>query len=177
MCNSNPWLIAGTVQEASDKCITLEEDDPDIIDRVLCYLYTTDYMDVEDESLMDFLIKDADSANESLTSQPEIDADEPLDKKRLTQYALMVNTRVYAAADKLDIPELKELAHEKFLSRLQSDAWPFHNFHGGRYAGSTCTRVWKVLTLSSPNSCPRSHTLNTDWRQAPPRDHSKGVRQ
>lgn len=43
--------------------------------------------------------------------------------------ALLTNTRVYAAAEKYDIPELKELAHQKFMSRLCMQSWPYDNFH------------------------------------------------
>ena len=41
----------------------------------------------------------------------------------------MVNARVYAIADKYDIPELRELAHQKFGSRLCMQTWPYHEFH------------------------------------------------
>ena len=43
--------------------------------------------------------------------------------------ALLTNTRVYAAADKYDVPDLKHLAHEKLRSRLCLEPFPWHDFH------------------------------------------------
>ena len=40
-----------------------------------------------------------------------------------------MNARVYAAADKYEIPELRDLAHQKFASRLYLRMWPYYEIH------------------------------------------------
>lgn len=75
-------------------------------------------------------------ADQAPASQQKTDAEKFNIKKKYTHDALIVNTKVYAAADKYDVPELKELAHRKVLDRLESDAWPFYNFHNGKCSRS-----------------------------------------
>ena len=68
------------------------------------------------------------------SNEPSDNQQNPKAEKLLTLEAKihntpLTNTRVYAAADKYEIPDLKHLAHEKLRSRLRLKPFPWHEFH------------------------------------------------
>jgi hypothetical protein len=90
-------------QEGKTGRISLDDDDPDTVERMISYLYTLDYEDEE---------------------YPGARAKENLG---LTPPALFSSIRVYAIADKYIIPALKELARERFSEWAESN-WSHHDF-------------------------------------------------
>ena len=80
-----------SAQEGKTGIITLSDDDPDTVERMLSYLYCSDYESGEDSS------------------------------------SGFNNARVYAIAEKYDIPLLKELAKERFV-KWAEDNWSHRDF-------------------------------------------------
>lgn len=104
---------------------------------LLHYLYTLDYVDAEAPETEGAAALVTSTEEESLAdktpvSQPGKKIETILVNKKHIHEALIANTRVYSAADKYEIPELKDLAHQKFLSRLEHDAWPYYKLHAGK---------------------------------------------
>lgn len=87
-------------------------DDPAVVDRVLDYLYTLDYYATPE-------VTDHAGINASTISFTS--------EVNYRHHRLIMNTKVYAMADRLGIPQLKQLAREKF----EGDAveWPNVDFH------------------------------------------------
>jgi hypothetical protein len=79
--------------------INLEEEDPEIFERVVKFMYTSDYND----SLGSAITKVTRTAST---------------KSGTASQALIVNTKVYISAEKWDIPALKKLAVKKFEDAL-----------------------------------------------------------
>ena len=96
-------------QEAATATITLDDDDPSTVRRMLTYLYTLDYDD-EDASpdLSASLSTDGGGVADS-SSKPAV-----VDDATTSHCKAMNNVRVYALAEKYDISVLKELAKSKF---------------------------------------------------------------
>ena len=97
-------------QESITATITLEDDDPSTVRRMLTYLYTLDYDDgdafpavARDES------RDTDGPVPGLTPKPDVN-----DAKMISHGKSMNNIHVYALVDKYNIPGLIELAKIKF---------------------------------------------------------------
>ncbi|KAG7002083.1 tRNA (guanine(26)-N(2))-dimethyltransferase [Physcia stellaris] len=137
----------GNFLEAQQGKIDLPEDDPKIVDLVLQYLYKLDYSDDEvseaaskDDGTLDLNRSSsrepspfaaATEAQESVDDQVskleevEIETDQAVDLQNIHS-RLLVNTAVYATADRLNIPELKDLAAAKFAECAKY--WPQHDF-------------------------------------------------
>ncbi|TVY28203.1 hypothetical protein LHYA1_G003352 [Lachnellula hyalina] len=119
-------------RESIDKETSLEEDDPHTVERMLAYLYNSDYCDGDDsgpaagvaspESLAsperptDALEDEerSDSTSQSILEEPDnisATTDVP---------SLLNNVLVYAIAEKYGIAELKELAKSKFQGQAGS---------------------------------------------------------
>jgi hypothetical protein len=82
--------------------INLEEEDPEIFERVVKFMYTSDY-------------------NDSPGSETTTITRTASTKSGTTSQALIVNTKVYVSADKWDIPALKKLAANKFEDALPKE--------------------------------------------------------
>ncbi|KAI9806172.1 MAG: hypothetical protein M1826_004671 [Phylliscum demangeonii] len=103
------------------------DDDPGSISRMLSYLYTFDYDDGGDMEAHQG--PDAPVAPVVDVAEPSMDQDKPGPERddgpgveragpqTFTELALKNNVLVYAAAEKYDVPLLKELAKEKFIAR------------------------------------------------------------
>lgn len=104
---------------------------------LLYYLYTLDYIDAEAPETAGAAALATSTEEESLADKTPVSqlgkkTETILVDKKHIHEALIANTRVYSAADRYDIPELKDLAHQKFLSQLEHDAWPYYKFHAGK---------------------------------------------
>jgi hypothetical protein len=105
----------------------LEEDDPQTVERMLAYLYTSDYCDGDysgsaadvaapEEVLADVLEDEERSGSTSQSIMKEQD-----DASATTdELSLLNNVLVYAIAEKYGIAELKQMAKEKFRSQARS---------------------------------------------------------
>lgn len=88
--------------------MSLKDDDPLTVSRMLNYLYTLDYDDSGLPASPDFYM-----SNESPSTQIG-DLVKTLESGATTQHHMMNNSVVYAIAAKYDIPDLKVLAENKF---------------------------------------------------------------
>ena len=128
------------MQEATTRLIDLKEDDPDVIERVLDFMYTMDYEDKKtltqkelrtlpqirfscpDESPVgpqgstegvDGVTKKVSQIGE--TFNETLQTDDTLELEQvLVHMNLMINVQVYAAADRYGIHLLKDKSKEKF---------------------------------------------------------------
>jgi hypothetical protein len=87
------------LQEAKSGVISLEEEDPQIFERVVKFMYTSDYSNSLDSATTA-------TAVTASTNSGTVPRD------------LIVHTRVYISAEKWDIPALKNLAAKKFEDAL-----------------------------------------------------------
>ncbi|KAL8730526.1 MAG: hypothetical protein Q9166_003975 [cf. Caloplaca sp. 2 TL-2023] len=130
-------------REAQTARIDLSEDDEHALKRMLVYLYTESYDDLDIEPEMTSACDAADTPDSAvahlepdsasdiqaiLCNQAKSQGAEQTDdsaKKYAEQTvsALLNNVRVYALADKYDIQDLKVFAKSKFESRSSSAAW------------------------------------------------------
>ena len=98
------------VQESMTATITLNDDDQSTVQRMLTYLYTLDY---DDGDALPAVARDGSPNTDSpvldITPEPDVNDDE-----MISHCKNMNNIRVYALADKYNIPALKELAKTKF---------------------------------------------------------------
>ena len=129
--------------------INFEDDDPDVLDCVVNYMYNLDYDDTEatDAAVDGVAENPVDEDEHSTSDQIEVPADEgeivneespstnpdkveqisQISQQQLdTNASLLTNTNVYALADKVDIPSLKHLA--KFKFGFQAKNWPHADF-------------------------------------------------
>ncbi|KAL8700684.1 MAG: hypothetical protein Q9201_005313 [Fulgogasparrea decipioides] len=150
-------------QEAQSGKIDLSEDDPQALERMLVYLYTADYDDVDqsDAEGKDDAADAADAADTASTSaeddyafaqSPTELSTSPIGQKRkrceeeihqsreATASARLNNVLVYALADKYDIQALKELSRVKFEARL-----------GEEWDGDDVLTLLKVIYQSTPS--------------------------
>ncbi|KAL8734282.1 MAG: hypothetical protein Q9181_003249 [Wetmoreana brouardii] len=151
LCTASKFFAAacdGNFKEARDSRIDLSEDDPDALERMLKYLYTADYDDMdhvqregnkktqnEDQSssaadLWSAYPKDdggsvLESSTEALSIRSCEDGKEPDseagERRRLAVSAPLNNVLVYALAEKYDIQTLKILSQAKFRSCSQEE--------------------------------------------------------
>ena len=142
-------------QEAKTATIKLDDDEPETVKRMLLYLYTLDYADgdvpdapIEHDATA---AHDAPAEHDSLAEQVDTEPYRPPQLRRKIQTTteeeadsgtileplqcadphdprMMNNALVYAVAEKYDIPELKELAKQKFQT-LACSKWPHDDFH------------------------------------------------
>ncbi|KAL2214977.1 hypothetical protein M432DRAFT_554120 [Thermoascus aurantiacus ATCC 26904] len=115
VCSQSDFFEAaanGYFSEARANKITLPEDDPQTVERVLSYLYIRDYE--ETGHTMDLVIESAVQKTESVGDDPSANADE-LSQISVSSIAHN-NIRVYVAADKFGIIRLKEVSKERFVN-------------------------------------------------------------
>ena len=86
--------------------ITLDDDDQSTVRRMLTYLYTLDYDEGDHFPAVAMAV-----SVEDPTSKPDV-----VDDTTVCHCKRMSNIRVYAIADKYDLPALKELAKPKFIN-------------------------------------------------------------
>ncbi|KAM0805987.1 BTB/POZ protein, partial [Usnea florida] len=121
----------GNFIERKTGIITMDDDDPEAVKRLLLYLYTFDYPDEDDSDVPVTTdrsytppLPSATTLEESIsdTMSDSCDGATPHDPR------MMTNVLVYAVAEKYDIPELKDLAKHKF-GTLARSKWPQDGFH------------------------------------------------
>lgn len=120
-----------SIKEATTRTIKLDEDDPILIDKMLHYLYETDYEDPE--SIGD---KSPDTGVQALLDEEGLSFAEyhPDDNGSVAlqdeaAYVKMrslaeIYTRMYTIGDKYDVPGLRDCAKQKFDSTITSDWHP-----------------------------------------------------
>ncbi|KAL8828597.1 MAG: hypothetical protein Q9191_002498 [Dirinaria sp. TL-2023a] len=131
-------LCDGIFQEASSGVVNLDKEDPAILERMLRYLYTMDYSD-ELEKGENFRATISTSAQGSPVGTSGIATPEDLSIRpfsvgnrkfdlasRRMEESLMINAQVYAMADLIDIPELRQLAQLKFERRMSISDLKIH---------------------------------------------------
>ena len=106
-------FIQHNIQGAKTSTIELEDDDLEIVRRMLTYFYTLNY---DDEGAYAFL---ASYAHRMIYQPSLVDLQLP-EHEEFKLNKEMNNVAVYAIADKYDIPELKELAKAKLRVTLSS---------------------------------------------------------
>ncbi|KAF7504609.1 hypothetical protein GJ744_002036 [Endocarpon pusillum] len=98
-------LCHGQFKEASNQSVTLEEDDPQMVARLIVFLYSRTYpMTGKDAK------KSADSVRRLLASNDQAYRDQSEDEKLLTFHASL-----YGVADKFECHELKELCQNAYI--------------------------------------------------------------
>lgn len=97
-------------QEAHAATITLEEDDPETVRRMLTYLYTLDYDDGIVARASDDKLEHVNEIEGTMASQASM----TLTLMAEAVSRMMADVLVYSIADKYNISELKELAISKF---------------------------------------------------------------
>ncbi|KAK4695555.1 hypothetical protein P7C71_g2214, partial [Lecanoromycetidae sp. Uapishka_2] len=110
---------SGDFKEAQDGIISLEDDDPFTVDRMMQYLYTMDYDDEgggPDRPYSDLSATATATAMDLEDTKPQ-----PTSHEDLWRYRLMSNVQVYALAEKYDIGALKKLAMVKLGAMLSSE--------------------------------------------------------
>jgi len=123
-------------QEAHSGRIELQEDDPDTVERMISYMYTLDYEDEEyghSESTVSGTNSNdetAETMDDEHQTPPETVAgtqEDSTSTRGENQPTLFSSVRVYALADKYDIPPLKELARQRFCNWAE-DNWACEDF-------------------------------------------------
>ena len=100
------------------------------MERVLLYLYTLDYndergaVDCDEPAVSPPVLQHPDNISETAwLIQRHVFKNKPFDLGSCrVQESLMINARVYAMADRLDIPELRKVAQTKFEHRIAAPA-------------------------------------------------------
>ena len=107
------FVVTGTradlnEQEASEKAITLHEDEPEMVARMLLCLYTSTYpatstgrSSLDAPSLEEFM-KMGSSAS-------------PSSKHKFEKSSLLVHSKMYALAEKYDLPGLRDISVKGFV--------------------------------------------------------------
>ncbi|KAI9806169.1 MAG: hypothetical protein M1826_004668 [Phylliscum demangeonii] len=123
-CDGQEFRVHRSIEARSGE-IELD-DDPSSISRMLTYLYTNDYEDVTaiEENAPDSPLEAIEPSSIIGVAQPGM---HPASNSPIS--ALKNNILVYAAAEKYDIPLLKDLAREKFIARA-GDVWPLAGLPG-----------------------------------------------
>ncbi|KAI1619052.1 hypothetical protein EDD37DRAFT_647835 [Exophiala viscosa] len=112
VCAASPMLdkaCGGLYVEASEGRIDLSEDDPEILARVLLYLYTNDYEAKTVPSYLEGVTRKSESQ-----SVPAISSVQPKENEALTRL-LRIHALVYRSADMLGVEGLKGIASSRFL--------------------------------------------------------------
>ncbi|KAI4124820.1 MAG: hypothetical protein LQ341_007033 [Variospora aurantia] len=140
LCSASRFFDAacdGVFKEAHESHIDFSDDDPNTLERLLRFLYTTDYDDnnTNDNNTAEETNGKGTVANASSTSSAQIDnaisqvtsdASESEREDESVHHkvsAIMNNVAVYALADKYNIASLKDLAKEKFENRCACFRW------------------------------------------------------
>ncbi|KAK3171728.1 hypothetical protein OEA41_003812 [Lepraria neglecta] len=120
MCPRSKWFSAdcdGEFKEAQTAKITLNDDDPFTVNRMLIYLYIRDYPDRE----IPVTQKPSELHGPPRPPHLRVYAHSISDKSANTtnsnasEHKSMNNIMVYAIADKYELPDLKRLAKNKLL--------------------------------------------------------------
>ena len=124
----------------------MDHDDPQTLERMLRYLYTSDYLDEDAPSIADGSVAPHVAAEDVITDRyrpPHLrrkrspSTEEKMDFETVLKESealtpngakMMNNVLVYAIAERCDVPELKELAKSKFRIFANSK-WPLEDFH------------------------------------------------
>ncbi|KAL8990031.1 MAG: hypothetical protein Q9177_001223, partial [Variospora cf. flavescens] len=129
-------------KEAQNSQIYLSDDDPETLERLLRYLYTTNYddndvnvNDAAEETNGKLPVANASSTSSAQRDNPTSlqvmrDAFEPEKEDESAHHqtpAIMNNAAVYALAEKNDIASLKNLAKETFEDRCACFRWGTEN--------------------------------------------------
>ncbi|KAI9737356.1 MAG: hypothetical protein M1834_009510 [Cirrosporium novae-zelandiae] len=151
VCPRSPFFAAacdGEFLEAKLQRISLPEDDPEIVECVISYLYTLDYCDEEEDTTGNIIVNtrgghnispvdDQAAAPVDATIGNDSDTDDTIPtkshehenpfghEKKIDPY--FRDVRVYALAEKYDIPDLKDVAKSKFL-RWAENNWSHEAF-------------------------------------------------
>jgi hypothetical protein len=111
-----PTLTESTQQEAADRVITLHDDEPEMVARALLCLYSSDYPIQFEErkfsgypTVKEFMKKGC----------PKFRTD----KFKHEKNSLLVHSKVYAIADKYDMPGLQAICLRKF-----EDDWHYASY-------------------------------------------------
>ena len=109
-----PCVLTDFVKEAAAGVIDLSDDEPEILDMMLTYLYTGDYSEY---SSMTALSKasppTATSPNDAWGALP------PDQAAKAVADAMLFHTKVYIIADKYDVQDLKPVVVYQFLQHLR----------------------------------------------------------
>ncbi|KAL8732880.1 MAG: hypothetical protein Q9166_002481 [cf. Caloplaca sp. 2 TL-2023] len=126
--------MAHYIQEAYEGKITLPDDDADAFERMLTYIYTSKFDDVDptdvekgsttpEAEIPNVVATDSNDLSSATSSVVSREIDEACKAPvHVMLSALMNNVLVYALAEKYDVRLLKELAQTKFEIRA-SDEW------------------------------------------------------
>ncbi|KAM4063738.1 BTB/POZ domain-containing protein [Hirsutella rhossiliensis] len=127
--------FAHDMQERATGIVNLEDDDPEAVKSMVYYLYHLDYPSVptldrsEESDSLDRTVQDSSSRDTVFPSWEDPGArpavGQPRQKKNQEQPKLFHHCRVYALAEKYDIPSLKKLAYQKF--KTESEKWWDHS--------------------------------------------------
>ena len=132
-CHAEGDSKADLNQEAKTATITLNDDDPQTVNRMFQYLYMLDYpggdaptVPAEPVAVNRYLPPHLRSETSESTDEGTAPV-QPVASAAPHDLRMMSNVHVYSIAEKYDIPELKELAKDKFLV-LASSKWPHDDF-------------------------------------------------
>jgi hypothetical protein len=119
-----------SLQEAHTRRVELQDDDPDTVKCMVSYMYNYDYNDEQHRKPES--TQSIDSSNtggmEEIIDQTAIDSEEGrIPDLEEVQPTLVSSVRVYAIADKYDIPRLKDLARQKFCNWAEKN-WACDDF-------------------------------------------------
>lgn len=116
------FFAAQFSKESTEKVINIHDDTPEIIERVLSFLYLRDYSEDGDICQHQPISELANKESDSSISESEPEIPEPANQPAFN------NIKVFIAADKYAITPLKSLATSKF-SRWANTNWGSHVFH------------------------------------------------
>ncbi|CAG8979711.1 hypothetical protein HYALB_00013400 [Hymenoscyphus albidus] len=160
VCRQSKFLKAcinatsGGFKEAQEGIIDLPDDEPHVVELLVQFLYTDDYVyqaqclqnsedpapkTEESHASVEKVIND--KVQEEAAQHAESEEKEEEDDEKyyeIPDHELTAHTKVYIIADKFDIPDLKNLAREKFREALSEDqldiftsvfSWVNYNTH------------------------------------------------
>ena len=124
-------------QEGTSKEIDLEDDAPEIVEKMLSYMYTLDYTDGNQSIIVDSTetattpakTKFHKKSGRTIAFVPSSITAPPSGHSQFSAGALLTNTRVFVIADKYDIQGLKQLATKKYKVAVPN-AWNCTEFFG-----------------------------------------------
>ncbi|KAI9776307.1 MAG: hypothetical protein M1839_000468 [Geoglossum umbratile] len=120
--------------------ITLSDDDPATVWRMISFLYTCDYLDTENEVYVDDEIASS-NTNSPHAIDGEIAPTMSTTFQPRERVAPFSNVHVYAIAEKYDIPDLKSHSMKKFRN------WVKNGWSNGDFPA-----IIKEVFTSTPNS-------------------------
>ncbi|TVY45333.1 Arm repeat protein interacting with ABF2 [Lachnellula occidentalis] len=117
---SKPLAAAmdGKFKEGPSKEIDLEDDQPEIVEKMLSYMYTSDYSDGPDST---------EPGSTPSKSVPSASSTAVSSSNPSPTSASLTNAQLFVIADKYDIQGLKELAKKKY-EEVIADSWNSASF-------------------------------------------------